>query len=216
MPANSARSSLRDRKKVKTRRAIRAAAIDLVGMNGYDKTTVEQIAERAEISPATLFRYFTSKDAVLIDSDIPEVAISLLAGQPSGMSTVEACRQALEMTLTSVSAEGWEFERKRWQLVFSNPQLRQGQYTEYRRLAERAAEVECQRLGRDLKDLEMRIFFGALVGAGITALDAGNDMQGAVRWALGFIETGMVVPQVVRPGSAHFATGNGLPRGATD
>lgn len=216
MPANRTRSGLRDRKRAKTRHAIRAAAIDLVEANGYDKTTVEQIAEGAEISPATLFRYFASKDAVLIASDVPDVAIDLLAGQPSGMSTVEACRHALEMTLTSVSAEGWEFERKRWQLVFSNPQLRQVQYIEYRSVAEQAAEVECRRLGRDATDLEVRIFFGALVGAGITALDAGNDMQGAVRWALDFIESGMAVPQVLRPVSAYSANGDGLPCGTAD
>lgn len=153
---------------------------------------------------------------MLIASDVPDVAIDLLAGQPSGMSTVEACRHALEMTLTSVSAEGWEFERKRWQLVFSNPQLRQVQYIEYRSVAEQAAEVECQRLGRDAADLEVRIFFGALVGAGITALDAGNDMQGAVRWALDFIESGMAVPQVLRPVSAYSANGDGLPCGTAD
>jgi AcrR family transcriptional regulator len=215
MPNNRTRPSLRDRKKVKTRHAIRAAAIDLVGVNGYGKTTIEQIAERAEISPATLFRYFPSKDAVLIASDIPELAIAVLARQPSGISTLEACRQALETTLTSVPAEGWEFEQKRWQLVFSNPELRQLQFAEYRRMAEQAAEVECRRVGRNLNDLEMRIFFGALIGAGITALDAGKDMHGALRWALGFIEAGMVVPQELRPSSAHSYVGNDSSRGPT-
>jgi AcrR family transcriptional regulator len=47
---------LRDRKKIQTRVTIRHEAMRLIEENGYANTTVEQIADAAEVSPSTFFR----------------------------------------------------------------------------------------------------------------------------------------------------------------
>jgi AcrR family transcriptional regulator len=60
--SQEAQSGLRDRKKRRTRQAIRAAAIELFTVQGVDATTVEQIATAADISPRTFFNYFDTKE----------------------------------------------------------------------------------------------------------------------------------------------------------
>jgi AcrR family transcriptional regulator len=59
------RPSLRDRKKDATRQLIEDVAWDLFTTQGFDETTVQQIADRANVAPRTFFRYFPSKEAVL-------------------------------------------------------------------------------------------------------------------------------------------------------
>src|SRR6476620_10111846 len=76
---------LRDRKKIKTREAIRREAMRLIEENGYANTTVEQIAEAAEVSPSTFFRYFPSKEMVLMANDLDLVTITALERQPAAM-----------------------------------------------------------------------------------------------------------------------------------
>ncbi len=56
---------LRERKNAAAKASIYRAAMDLFSVQGYDETTVEQIAERAGVSRATFFNYFGAKEGVL-------------------------------------------------------------------------------------------------------------------------------------------------------
>jgi AcrR family transcriptional regulator len=56
---------LRERKKARIRETIEAAALQLFATRGYDATSVQQIAEAADVSVRTFYRYFDSKDAIM-------------------------------------------------------------------------------------------------------------------------------------------------------
>src|SRR5690348_5485874 len=89
---------LRERKKAKTRAAIQRHALRLFREQGYEATTVNQIAEAAEISPSTFFRYFPTKEDVVLYDAVDPVAFAAFEAQPRELSPIEALRRTLHET----------------------------------------------------------------------------------------------------------------------
>jgi AcrR family transcriptional regulator len=88
---------LRSRKKAKTRMMIEDAALRLFAEQGYEATTVEQIAAEVEISTTTFFRYFPSKADVVLchqDANMPQLRAAILA-YPPGESDLSAVQHAI-------------------------------------------------------------------------------------------------------------------------
>jgi AcrR family transcriptional regulator len=182
---------LRDRKKIQTRDTIRREAMRLIQANGYANTTIEQIADAAEVSPSTFFRYFPTKEMVLITNDLDQVTVDALSQQPRDVPTLKAFRRALEVTFATLSKDEWEFERDRQLLVLTIPELLAAQFDEYRRTVAMLAEADNRRLGRDPDDFEARVFFGALAGGLMSVLERPTDVAKRMHQALDFIEAGM-------------------------
>ena len=183
---------LRDRKKIQTRDAIRRETMRLFQVNGYGNTTIEQIAEAADIAPSTFFRYFATKESVLMANDLDQVTVDALIKQPADMPSLAAFRRAMEITFATVTADNWRFERARIRMVLSVPELRTAQLDAYHRTVSRLAEAESRRTGRDPNDFGPRVFMGALAGGLMAALDGPpDDIVDRMLRALDFIEAGM-------------------------
>jgi len=93
MSANTdhARPSLRERKKAQTRAAIQTHALRLFREQGYDATTIEQIIEAADVSETTFFRYFPTKEDVVVQDDFDPLMVGAYQTQPPDLPPVPAC-----------------------------------------------------------------------------------------------------------------------------
>ena len=90
VPAAGKAAGLRERKKAKTRAAIREHALRLFRERGYSATTVEQIAAAAEVSPATFFRYFPTKEDVVLWDEYDALIWEMLDQRPGDESPLQA------------------------------------------------------------------------------------------------------------------------------
>src|SRR3954465_10121367 len=115
---------LRELKKQRTRIAIQEAALDLIVRQGYDATTCEQIAAAAEGSPATLFRYFPTKEDVVLQDDYDPLMAAAVAARPARERPFQAVRRALRETLAQLPDHEMSIVRERIRLLLSVPALR--------------------------------------------------------------------------------------------
>ncbi|MGK5693989.1 TetR/AcrR family transcriptional regulator [Streptomyces sp. URMC 128] len=163
-PATRPPLGLRERKKIKTRRAIRAATYALIEEQGYDATTVEQIADRAEVSPSTVFRYFPTKEDIVITDEWDPVMTAQLRARPEDESWADVLRHALRTALDRSLAEEPEATRLRARLGAEVPAVRarmaESMATTGRLLREGLAE----RSGLDPDSLELRVFARSVLG----------------------------------------------------
>lgn len=88
--------SLRERKKAKTRKVLADTATELFAEQGFDHTTVEEIAEACDVSPRTFFRYFASKEDVLfaVGDERLRQLLGAIASRPSGEAPLRSMREA--------------------------------------------------------------------------------------------------------------------------
>jgi AcrR family transcriptional regulator len=155
---------LRERKKEKTRLAIQREALRLFQEQGYEATTVEQIAAAVEISPSTFFNYFPSKeDVVVYDPYDPEV-LEALAELPAGESLTTTFR-LLSNRLDALFQRDRELILIRTRLAMETPELLGRMWEEMERGQVMMQTVIAQRTGRDPDDLEVRVAARLLLGA---------------------------------------------------
>ncbi|RCG31328.1 TetR family transcriptional regulator [Sphaerisporangium album] len=170
---------LRERKKARTRRTIQEHAMRLFAEQGYDATTIEQIAEAAEVSPSTFFRYFPTKEDVVIQDDYDPMIAEAYLRQPASLSPLEAVRRAMSEVFAEIFAEDEQTILRRIQLIWSIPALRSRQVEGRMAGMAMLTAVTAERTGRSADDLEVRVFAGAVVGAWIVAVERWIELEGA-------------------------------------
>jgi AcrR family transcriptional regulator len=166
---------LRERKKARTRAAIRQHALRLFREQGYAETTVEQIAEAAEVSPSTFFRYFPTKEDVVLRDEFDPMAVERFEAQPPGLSPIAALRAAMRETFADAPADQIAQWRDLNRLTTSVPELRERALDEWMRSVRLIAGLMAKRLGRDPSDLAVRTLAGAIIGVGISAMITAQD-----------------------------------------
>jgi AcrR family transcriptional regulator len=166
---------LRERKKAKTRAAIQRHALQLFREQGYEATTVEQIAEAAEVSPSTFFRYFRTKEDVALYDDLDPLFIAAFEAQPTELSPIQAMRRAFRQVFADLPTEVAEQQWERGRLTLAIPELRMRMLDQLAEAVHLIAELLARRVGRGADDFAVRTYAGATIGALMSAMLTGLD-----------------------------------------
>jgi AcrR family transcriptional regulator len=194
------RPGLRERKKARTRAAIREHALRLFREQGYAATTVDQIAEAADVSPSTFFRYFPTKEDVVLQDEMDVIALGEFEKQPAELSTVAAFRAASRAMFGKLSEEELVRLRETAELTLTVPELRARAMDEFARTITDIAQAAARRSGRPPDDFAVRVLAGALVGVIMAATmpwtewaveGPGPDMLERIEQALELLEAGL-------------------------
>jgi AcrR family transcriptional regulator len=115
----------RERKKAATRQAIADAALRLFLERGYDRVSVRDVADAADVSTTTLFKHFSGKEALVFDQDEEREAglVAAVRERPPGTDLLDALRAHAHTTwlpiVTDPQLAGFA------ELVNSTPALRE-------------------------------------------------------------------------------------------
>jgi AcrR family transcriptional regulator len=188
---------LRERKKLKTRRAIRAAAFSRFTAQGYEGTTVDQIAADAEVSPSTFFRYFPTKEDLIITDDYDPIMEAELRSRPAEESILESLLKAMILPLRTILAEERDEMLMRVQLLLVNPAVRARSLVELNRSRDMLLRVFAERTGRPQQDLALRVQIAAMLAASSETVeywaehDGEEDLIELLEQALNAVATGL-------------------------
>ncbi|MFF3711648.1 TetR/AcrR family transcriptional regulator [Streptomyces phaeochromogenes] len=197
IPADRPQLGLRERKKIKTRTAIRDATYRLIEEQGYDATTIEQIAELAEVSPSTVFRYFPTKEDIVLTDEYDPLLEAELRARPADEPPMDSLRYVLGKAVGLGMAEDAEVTRLRTRLMAEVPAVRSRMMESMSVTSHLLCQVIGERTGRGPDSFEVRVFAMSLIGGLMEVSlywaqhDHEDDFAGLVDRAMDVLEHGL-------------------------
>lgn len=196
---------LRHRKRAAAMARIQAVALDLFDERGYEAVTVEQIAEASDVSPSSVYRYFGSKEQIVLLGEFEfDVSDARLDAAADG-SPADVTRQVLRAVMDHLVGDDEERTRRQMRHVMSEPALEVALAGQVYAASETLGEVFAQRLDRPADDLEVQVLSHVVVGALLGGLHHwhGTGFAGPLRdvldRCLDLLERGLQVGAVTPP-----------------
>ncbi|MFF4251431.1 TetR/AcrR family transcriptional regulator [Streptomyces sp. NPDC001663] len=182
-PADRPGLGLRERKKIKTREAIRSATYALIKEQGYDATTIEQIAERAEVSPSTVFRYFPTKEDIVLTDEYDPLMVEELRARPAGEPWMDSLRHIMQKAIELTAAEDPEMIKMRAHLGVQVPAVRSRMFESMSETGRMLCGAIADHFGLAPDDLRVRVYAMSLIGGlmEVSMYWAENDFKGDLK-----------------------------------
>ncbi|MFJ9036007.1 TetR/AcrR family transcriptional regulator [Streptomyces sp. NPDC102406] len=166
------RLNLRELKKQRTRDALLRSALELFTSQGFDRTTVDEIAEACEVSQRTFFRYFANKEeaAFAVQEMVESRFVAALRERPAEEGPFEALRHTVLGTWEALSRSveeviPVELHMRTYQMIESTPVLLAAHLRRSSELEEEIARVIAEREGLDVDaDPRPRVAVAAFSG----------------------------------------------------
>ncbi|WP_330253921.1 TetR/AcrR family transcriptional regulator [Nocardia sp. NBC_00565] len=166
-----------ERRKIEAMSRIQQVALDLFDEHGYRNVTVERVAAAARVSPSSVYRYFGTKEMLVLYDEADPRVLDVLRTAGGGeivepTELVRIARLIIPVLIESLlSAESERRIRRRLQYVAAIPEIRDGQTRQMRDMADQFRLLFAERTGRDPNDLTIGMAAAAGVWGGVAALD---------------------------------------------
>jgi AcrR family transcriptional regulator len=193
--------SLRERKKERTRERLVREALRLFAEQGYDETSVDEIAEAAEVSPRTFFRYFPTKaDVVFADLPARKAAVGAALERDDATPIHERVRDVLIESMDLLGDDP-RLLAARTKLVTENPALQMRMLELFTTAETMVGAAYARQLGSDPANLTPRLAAAITVGSGRSAMlawsaDPNADLESTIRRS--FALTSSAVKRILR------------------
>jgi AcrR family transcriptional regulator len=163
----TATMGLREMKKERTRADIVRVATRMFATKGYDDVTVDEIAAKAEVSHRTFYRYFATKEELVLGplQQRLDEFVSRFIQRPRSESVIASVRGAI-IDLAAEYEQGLDNDRQRARLVRATPSLQQRQHERHAEFENLMVPLIAQRLGVDpVDDIRPALIAGCAVAA---------------------------------------------------
>jgi AcrR family transcriptional regulator len=148
---------LRETRKIQLTQAVQREALRLFAAQGYERTTVEQIAEAAGVSTTTFYRYFSSKEDIVLFGQRTPVIEDVLDSRPVTEELPDAVRNALIGAVLTVLEPERDDVLARLQLIYLVPALHAAFLQQRQASVERFTRVLARRAGYSGDEFLLRL-----------------------------------------------------------
>ncbi|MCP2255548.1 transcriptional regulator, TetR family [Prauserella aidingensis] len=165
---------LRERKKRKAMRHIQDTALRLFAEHGFTSVTIERVADEAEVSPSTVYRYFGTKEQLVLYDEADPDLLRRFDGLLNDHAPVEALRRVLSELGNHLPADE-TLLRTRIHFVLSEPSVRKAMGAEVDQMEALLRDILAIHTGLGLDSLRLRVFVSSMVHALIALIEYWHD-----------------------------------------
>jgi AcrR family transcriptional regulator len=190
-------AGLREQWRRTAMRTIQERALDLFDERGFDAVTIEQIAAAAEVSPSSVYRYFGTKEGLLVADDFDTLSDSQLASAVDPADPIGSLLgSVLRYEEIGDQTSGEPTSRRRVRYFFSEPSVRTAVLATLDRTAKRLAPLLAT--GRTLTPTQAQVLTHALAFGYFAALERWFD-DGGNRPIAAYVDEGMAPLRAIWP-----------------
>jgi AcrR family transcriptional regulator len=182
---------LRERKRLSAMRTIQERALDLFDERGFDAVTIEEIAAAAEVSPSSVYRYFGTKEGLLVADEFDSMSQEAVADLIDVNDPVASLLQIVRRYEQTDVSSGPQTAKSPWRRVryfFQEPSVRLAAFAELDRASSRIAPLLTGNGG--MTETQARVAANALVFGYFAALEQWY-VDGGVKPIATYVEDGM-------------------------
>jgi AcrR family transcriptional regulator len=179
-------------------RRIQEVAVDLFDERGFDDVTIEQIAEAAEVSPSSVYRYFGTKEQLVLWDEADVRLFDAIEAELASRPPVEAMRHAVSGVMTHLFDHGNDdLAKRKTRYALEEPALRAALLEQTDELTQRVATALARAAGQPADDLEPQVIAATLIAAMLAAArhwkahDYSTPIADELERALAIVERGL-------------------------